>query len=472
MSPSSPDLEAPQSRGVLDMSQSPKFSARRDRKPAKTGRAMMAFADAQGQVMEHPDLEMLGWDGECWRPLTDDELVPLPEGSDLFTLPSRHAAGFDRDRDEVVIFDEPGTTAVSCFIAPAYLRLLLPAYETAEGAPALPLFAYSAVGIRDGELVTATVRVDPDIRQDPFRFDISDIERRVEARLTQMPHNRLVKHMERCALEYHCRAAQNYFLDRFEAPMPAAPTCNALCVGCISFQPKAGDDVPTAAHDRIQFAPTPAEIAEVALGHIERVGDDAVVSFGQGCEGEPLMQGDNLIAAVKQIRAATPKGIVNLNSNSSRPRVVERLMDAGLDSLRISTNSARKDVYHAYYRPVGYSFEDVRESARIVKARGGWVMLNYFVFPGVTDTEAEFEALSRWIDEAKIDMVQLRNLNLDPEMYLQAVTAVGHEVAPMGLKVWLDKLAARFPHLRFGYFNPPRLLAPPERHAWQGPAAP
>lgn len=447
---------------------SPLFSARKDRNTARKGRAMMAFADVSGQVMEHPELEMLGWDGECWRPLEADELVALPEGSDLFTLPSRLAAGFDRDADEVVVFDEPGTTAVSCFIAPAYLRLLLPAYETAEGAPALPLFAYSAVGVRDGELVTATMRVDPDIRQDPFRFDIADITKRVEARLALMPENRLVKHMERCALDYHCRAAQNYFLDRFEAPMPAAPTCNALCVGCISFQPKAGDDVPTAAHDRIQFAPTPDEIAEVALGHIQRVGDDAVVSFGQGCEGEPLMQGENLIAAVARIKATTGIGVVNLNSNASRPRVVERMMDAGLDSLRISTNSARKDVYHAYYRPVGYSFEDVKASARIVKERGGWVMLNYFVFPGVTDTEAELDALSRWIDEAKIDMVQLRNLNLDPEQYLAAVTAVGHEVAPMGLKTWVDRLAQRFPHLRFGYFNPPRrLFAPPVRHAWQ-----
>ncbi len=81
------------------------------------------------------------------------------------------------------VLDEPGTTAVACFIAPAYLRVLLPAYEAAEDAPALPLFAYAAVGIRDGQLVTATIRVDEDIRQDPFRFDIADIERRVAARL-------------------------------------------------------------------------------------------------------------------------------------------------------------------------------------------------------------------------------------------------------------------------------------------------
>ena len=33
----------------------------------KTSVAKMAFADPQGNIMEHPELEMLGWDGECWR---------------------------------------------------------------------------------------------------------------------------------------------------------------------------------------------------------------------------------------------------------------------------------------------------------------------------------------------------------------------------------------------------------------------
>lgn len=428
---------------------------------------MMAFADPEGRIMEHPDLEMLGWDGECWRPVADDELVPLPRGSDLFTLPSRRAAGFDRAADEVVVLDEPGTTAVSCFIAPAYLRVLLPAYETLEDAPALPLFAYSAVGIRDGELVTATLRVDEDIRQDPFRFDVDVIAKNVAARLEASPGNRLIKHLERCALTYHCRAAQNFFLDRFEAPLPAAPTCNALCVGCISFQPKMGDDIPTAAHDRIQFAPTPDELAEIALGHIERVGDDAVVSFGQGCEGEPLMQAGNLEALVRKVRAKTTRGIVNLNSNASRPDSVARLIEAGLDSLRISTNSARENVYNAYYRPTNYRFEDVRRSARLMRDAGRYLMLNYFVFPGVTDTAEELDALSAWIDEARIDMVQLRNLNIDPEQYLREVTAAGHEPSPMGIGPWLSELGRRFPHLGFGYFNPPRRrMGPtPERTA-------
>lgn len=419
-------------------------------------RPMMAFADPDGQVYEHPDLEMVGWDGQCWRPLDEDEVVPLPEGSDLFTLPGRRPVGLDRAADEVVILDEPGASAVSCFLAPAYLRILLPAYDTLEDAPSLPLFAFSAVGLLDGEFVTSAMRVDDDIRQDPFRFDIDEVEAGVEELNQAHPDNRLVDHLSHCALEYHCRAAQNYFLKRFEAPMPAAPTCNALCVGCISFQPEGGDEQPLAAHDRIGFAPDAKEMAEVALGHIGRVGAEAVVSFGQGCEGEPLMQSSNLGETISLIREETQQGVINLNSNASRPIHVADLFKRGLDSLRISTNSARKDVYEAYYRPVGYSFEHVKESSRVARRARGYVMLNYFVFPGVTDTREELDALSEWIEEVGIDMIQLRNLNIDPETYLDTLAEVTRLSSPMGLITWLHELRRRFPELAFGYFNPPR----------------
>ena len=63
-------------------------------------------------------------------------------------------------------------------------------------------------------------------------------------------------------------------------------------------------------------------------------------------------------------------------------------------------------------------------------------------------------------------MIQLRNLNIDPEMYLRAVTEAGHVVAPMGLMVWLRELRRRFPALRFGYFNPPREDMRPEHYAF------
>ena len=82
------------------------------------------------------------------------------------------------------------------------------------------------------------------------------------------------------------------------------------------------------------------------------------------------------------------------------------------------------------------------------------VSLNYFILPGCTDDPAEFDALADLIDTYHPDFIQLRNLNMDPEHYLRVI---GHAPLqpPMGIPVWLDRLKAQFPHLGFGYYNPP-----------------
>ena len=84
-----------------------------------------------------------------------------------------------------------------------------------------------------------------------------------------------------------------------------------------------------------------------------------MVSFGQGCEGEPLMQAPVIEEAVRAMRRATGRGTINLNTNASRPATVARLFDAGLDSMRVSINSLREACYDAYFRPRGYTFADV-----------------------------------------------------------------------------------------------------------------
>ena len=52
--------------------------------------------------------------------------------------------------------------------------------------------------------------------------------------------------------------------------------------------------------DRIDFKPSSNEIADVALCHIKRV-KQGVVSFGQGCEGDPLLAADVIEPAIKEI---------------------------------------------------------------------------------------------------------------------------------------------------------------------------
>jgi hypothetical protein len=49
----------------------------------------------------------------------------------------------------------------------------------------------------------------------------------------------------------------------------------------------------------------------------------------------------------------------------------------------------------------------------------------------------------------------MRNLNIDPEVYAAALPA-GTIRPGFGMQAVMSRLRDRFPHLRFGYFNPPK----------------
>ena len=99
------------------------------------------------------------------------------------------------------------------------------------------------------------------------------------------------------------------------------------------------------------------ELARIAIDHLERV-DDGIVSFGQGCEGEPLLRATTIGA-----RSEGPRNPSERNDQPQHERQaaqeLETLIDAGLQAVRISLNSFRPEIYAAYYRPSGYALEDV-----------------------------------------------------------------------------------------------------------------
>ena len=415
----------------------------------------LVYADSQGQIFNHPYLLLTGRSGREFYRLADQDLIPLPPGSDLFVLPGRRPVGYDSRRRRFVTAGDDraldaSTQAVAAFMAPAHTMAYLAAYKTLPDAPVLPLFAYTAVGWRAGRFWVAGWRSDPDDRQDLDNFDCSLIERGVKARLAGAPQNRLLQHLSHCALGYGCPAARNLFLGRWEAPLPTSPTCNARCLGCLSHQEQCAFPAPM---QRITFVPSPEEIADVATPHLARA-ERAVASFGQGCEGEPLLQGPTLLAALKLIRTRVSRGTLNLNTNASRPETVARLAAAGLDSLRVSLNSARPAYYEAYYRPRGYGFADVLASIQAAKNGGARVALNYLIFPGVSDLPAEVGSLEELIAKTRVDLVQLRNLNIDPEYYLDGIRFHDPQ-KPLGIRAMVTRLHRNFPDLRFGYFNPP-----------------
>ncbi len=416
----------------------------------------LVFADDQGNITDFPELSMAGAAANRFFALRPPELIPLPEGSELFVLPQRLPIGIDPKTEEPVLVDEnpyeptEGIQAVAAFMAPAHTAVYTAAYKTREdNAPLLPLFAYTAVGWYQGKFWVAAFRSDADVRQDTDHFDQEKINYQTQKLLKSKPDNRLIQHLGKCCLTYGCPAARNYFLGRWEAPLPTSPSCNASCVGCISLQPSG---CCPSTQDRIRFIPTPREIADLAIPHLEKA-PLPIVSFGQGCEGEPLLQAETIGKAIRQIRSKTFKGTINLNTNGSLPGAVEALVDCGLDSIRISMNSARKEMHRRYYRPRGFDFDDVRRSIAVMKDQKRFVSLNYFVLPGFTDDPNEYEALCGLIETLGPDLIQLRNLNMDPEWYLRTV---GHEKgrAPLGILSWYSLLRKHFPSLKFGYYNP------------------
>jgi pyruvate-formate lyase-activating enzyme len=342
--------------------------------------------------------------------------------------------------------------AVAAFIPPAHTGLYVAAYETSKDAPTLPLFCYTAVGWLDGKNYVPAVRIEQDIRQDCEGYDQEIIDAGTENLLKAFHQNRLVKHlMDNCCQTYDCPAARNFAMGRWECPIPISPACNANCIGCISFQPQEEEIIST--QDRLTFKPTAAEVVEYTVPHLMNA-PFPIVSFGQGCEGEPLLMWETIKEAIIEIRKHTNKGSININTNGSNPKAVAILAEAGLDSIRVSLNSARENIYTAYYRPNNYQFSDIVESLKVMSAAGKWTSINYFVFPGMTDCEEEYEALRKLIIETDLKMIQWRNFNIDPDWYLGKINVIETNEL-MGIKQMMELIREEFPDLKFGYFNPP-----------------
>lgn len=410
----------------------------------------LLYSDGQGNIFEDTSLYAVGRAGWDAFPVPEEDWIVLPDGGNLYELPGRKGIGIDVATGEMRLCDKGW--AVAAFIPPAHTGLWLAAYETDADAPTLPLFCYTAAGWYNNQFYVTAVRIEQDIRQECAGYDDNKIKSGTQNLLETYPHNRLVKHlMENCCMTYNCPAARNFSLARWECPVPTSPACNANCIGCISFQPEEEQIVST--QDRLTFKPSAEEIVEFTVPHL-MTAPYPIVSFGQGCEGEPLLMWETIREAIIEIRKHTDRGSININTNGSRPEWVKALCEAGLNSIRVSTNSARKHIYEAYYRPNNYSFEDIVESLKVVRSYGGWASINYFVFPGMTDSVEEYEALRKLIKETDLSMIQWRNFNIDPDWYLGKIN-VSDTGEMMGVKQMQDLIREEFPNLKFGYFNPP-----------------
>jgi pyruvate-formate lyase-activating enzyme len=386
----------------------------------------LAYTDARGRIYFDPSRSPLA-DGGIERPAEPDELIPAPPGTVSAMLPGRAP---------LVAPNVPAQrrTALAALLPAGYTRLLLPAVRSRPDAPALPLFGYTFACVVDDALHVAAMRTDESDDWTPRYFRDGELDALLRARQAEDPANRTLAQLALCSRDYGCFTAQNVFLERGEAALPVSPRCNAACVGCISeLTPDAGMPSPQA---RVAFEADVGDLARIGIRHLERV-SDGVVSFGQGCEGEPLLRVTTLERTIEAIRAVRSNGTLNLNTNGSLPKSLERLIDAGLQAVRISLNAFRRDAYAAYYRPVGYDLDDVLESIALAVRRGLRVSLNYLTHPGVTDEREEVEAVTAFLRAHPVAMVQTRTLNIDPERYF---ATVGRPREPLGMREALRRI--------------------------------
>jgi pyruvate-formate lyase-activating enzyme len=410
----------------------------------------LLYASANGQLRIHRSLGPTARSG--WEIGPADRLIPMPAGTTLMHLPGRLPLGRTA-AGQTVRVEEGGALAVAAVLPPGYLRTWLPAYDDDGRPPVLPLYGYAAVGSVDGEPHVAAVRTDRWSAWNPMAEERRDIDAAIGSARRVLPDSPLRQHLETCATEYRCLTAQNLFLRRGEGAIPVSPACNAACLGCISEQ---WGDV-ASPQTRMAFAPTPLEIAELAAWHLS-VNEANFISYGQGCEGEALTRGAALVEATRRIRAAAPRATIHINTNGSRPDVLRRLVDAGLNSIRISIFSLDDARFRAYYRPVGYGLEQVAQCADVVAAARGQVTINLLTFPGISDTPSEIAALIAFVHRHGVHQVQLRSLNVDPHWLLAQIP---EETRGIGMRAFVKDLAARCPGLQLGNFTRP----------WKAPAA-
>jgi molybdenum cofactor biosynthesis enzyme MoaA len=407
----------------------------------------LIYVTPGGEIREDPRLQALAF-GDC--PLTMDDLIPLPDGVTLSMMPDRLAVGRKRNGEQQVLPQSRGW-AVAALLPIGYTRTLLPAYEKVPDTEPLPFFGYSAVAGLNGRMYVAALKTDDPRKWHPRAFNRQKLERLVSEKQAAYPQNRIITQHAHCALDYSCPTASNLFFARWEMAIAVSPGCNARCIGCISKQEE--EDL-ISPQDRLTFIPAVDEIVEVALPHLESA-EDAIVSFGQGCEGEPLLQWHRIAAAIKAIRARTDKGILNINTNASNPRWLQRLYYAGLDTIRVSTISGHPETYTAYYRPLGYTFDDVKESLKRARDAGLYSSINLLSFPGMIDREREVEALLTFIQETGLRLIQLRNLNIDPEVFLPRMPDLDSMGKALGMRTMIEMIKREAPDVEIGNFTRP-----------------
>jgi hypothetical protein len=332
------------------------------------------------------------------------EAIPLPEGSRLITLP-REATAIGRDgRSHPLGRDR---LALGAILPRGHVRLFFPAYRDDRSAPPLDPLPYAAVAAgRDGEPLVAAAKVGG---TQPHASGTSA----GDSALRSHPSNALARQLARCARDNSCAAAGASF-GRGDLPVPiGAPPAERprLPVALRSGYDGSPVDAPA-------FRPTPREIVDLAVDHLEAGGRS--ISFGRACDGEPLSRARVVEEAASGIRGRVADAVIRIETAGTDATALRRVIDAGVTGVTIRSGSARADTYERLHGPVSHRWAEVRACLQAAAESGADLTVALLVLPGLSDRRAEIDATLTLLGELPGGTLELRDLGCDPVRTLAA----------------------------------------------------
>ena len=101
----------------------------------------------------------------------------------------------------------------------------------------------------------------------------------------------------------------------------------------------------------------------------------------------------------------------------------------------------------------GHTFEELLTCLRMINQSGCGIILNYGVFPGLTDHPAEMEALEKLFNTVDIGMFQPYNLPVDPEWYMDKLMMMSLSRKQVGMRIWWEHIGKDYPGMETGYLE-------------------
>ena len=394
-------------------------------------------SDRSGRVFVSADYGATALDGQT--PAVLERAIPLPPEAQLVPLADRAAIGIDRRGQPRPL--GPARWALAAVLGPGYLRTHLPACDPATDVAPLDPLPYAAVAAdQAGEIVVAAIAVGAPAQGSAFaRVADDDLASRITDRLRSEPSNRLLRQLARCAREYECQAARNAFLGRGECALPLGAPANDQAGPSVALR-RRDERAPT---ELTAMPATAADAAAVANAHFRSGGTS--VSFGQACEGDPLVLVRTVADAAALITRPGGTEIV-LRTNGSSVAALARAADAGIDRVVVALASAHGPTYERVHGPIGHRWTDVRASLREAASRKLALTIELLSLPGLTDREAEVRALVALLGELAAGTALLPvDLAADPYALLARLPKAG---ATIGIAALLERLRVDAAHVR------------------------